>query len=147
MIRVKCINNFLLIHASFVMLSHVFSIILHHFYAFCQINLFTRCLVPIFCFCCFCIPENLLLENSRNWTKIYGEFLFDGRHQDTKGQPGGPPTGQGSPPAAALGQPAGGTRPCPMGTPSAPTDAYKISLNLETSAIIFHRSHRDAPSP
>ena len=34
LIRVKSIYNFLLIHASFVMLSHVFTIILHHFMHF-----------------------------------------------------------------------------------------------------------------
>ena len=65
--------------------------------------------------------------------KIYEVFLCDRRHPRTTGQPGGPPTGQGRPPAAALGQPVGGTHPCPVGTPSAPSDAYKIRNNLLTS--------------
>ena len=45
LIRVKHIYNFLLIHASFVMLSHVSTILLHHFHAFCRTNLLTRCLI------------------------------------------------------------------------------------------------------
>ena len=55
-------NNFWLIHASFVMLSHVSTIILHHFYAFFRTNLLTRCPVPVSWFRCFCISENLLLQ-------------------------------------------------------------------------------------
>ena len=45
--HVKRIYNFWLIHACFVMLSHISIIILHHFYAFCWTNLLTRCLVPV----------------------------------------------------------------------------------------------------
>ena len=70
---------------------------------------------------------------SRNWTKIYGNFLLDGKHQDTKEEPGGPHIGQGRPPAAAKGPPTCGTRPCPVGTPSPPSDAYKLPHDLKTS--------------
>ena len=119
-----------MIHASFVISSHVSIIILHHFYAFCRTNLLTRCLVPV---CCFSISENLLLKIFSELDENLRGILFDGRHLETKGRPGGPPTGQGCPPAAAPGPPAGGTRPCPWGTPSAPSDAYKITLNLKTS--------------
>ena len=60
----------------------------------------------------------------------------------------GPLRGQGRPPAVAPLGGAGGTRPCHLGTSSAPSDAYKIPLNLKTSgaSIIFHRRHPDAPS-
>ena len=74
-IRVKRIYNFLVIHANFVMLSHVPIIISHHFYAFCWTNLLTRCPVPVPYFCCFCISENHFWKYSRNWTKIYGDIL------------------------------------------------------------------------
>ena len=42
-----------------------------------------------------------------------------------------------APPAAALGGPAGGTRLCPWGTSSAPSDAYKITIDLKTSRRPF----------
>ena len=38
-----------------------------------------------------------------------------------------------APPAAALGGPVGGTRPCPWGASSASSDAYKITIDLKTS--------------
>ena len=126
LIRVKHIYNFLLIHASFVMLSHVSIIILHHFYAFFRTNLLTRCPVPVSCFCCFCISEIYFWKYSRNWTKIYGDFLCEGRHQKTKGQPWGPPTGQGRPPAATYPREVGGTRPCSLCVPRPPSTPIKL---------------------
>ena len=122
-----------MIHVNFVMLSHVPIITSHHFYAFYWTNLLTRCPVPVPCFCYFCISENHFWKYSRNWTKIYGDFLCEIRHPKTKGEPKGPPTGRRRPPAVAQRGPAGGTRPCPWGTPSAPSDAYKLTLNLKTS--------------
>ena len=137
-----------MIHDNFVMLSHVSIIISHHFYAFCWTNLLTRCPVPFLCFCCFCISEIYFWKYSRNWTKIYGDFLCEMRHLKTKWEPKGPPIGRRRPPAVAQRGPVGGTRPCPWGIPSAPSDAFKIpkSLILMGMAIIFHRRHLDAPS-
>ena len=63
--------------------------------------------------------------------KIYGDFLFDGRYQKTEGGPGGPPRGHRRVPAATPLGPAGGARPYPLGTASAPSDAYKILLTLK----------------
>ena len=105
-----------------------------------------RCPVPVSCFCCFCISEIYFWKYSRNWTEICGEFLLDGRHLKTKGQPWGPPTGQGRPPAPPW--PVCGTRPCSWWVPSAPSDAYKFIINLKTSRrpLFFQRSHPDAPS-
>ena len=146
LICVKRIYNFLLIHASFVMLSHVFNIILHHFYAFCRTNLLTRCLVPVSCFCCFCISENLLLkifsELDENLRRIFIRRKAPG---DQRATWGGALAGQGRPSVMALGQPAGGTCPCPVGTPSAPSDAYKITLTLKTSGRILF-STEDIPT-
>ena len=92
----------------------------------------TRCPVPVPCFCCLFVSEIYFWKYSRNWTKFYEEFLHDGRHQDTKGEPGGPHIGQGRPPATAKGPPTGGTRPCPVGTPSAPSDVFKLPHDLKT---------------
>ena len=43
LIRVKHIYNFLLFHASYMPLLHVFTIILHNFQAFCRTKILTRC--------------------------------------------------------------------------------------------------------
>ena len=80
------------------------------------------------CFCCFCISENHFWKYSRNWTKIYGEFLCEEIHHHVEGRPGGAPRDAAAPPGGA-----GRTRPCPLGTSSAPSDAYKIPINLKTS--------------
>ena len=127
-----------MIHANFMMLSHVSIIILHHFYAFCRTNLLTRCQVPVPYFCCFSISEKSQHEISSDCLKIYGDFLCDGRHQRTKGRPGGPPRGQRRVAAVAPLRPAGGARPRPLGTAFIPKN--------ERAAIIFQRSHPDAPS-
>ena len=47
LIRVKRIYNFWVIHANFVMFSHVSITISNHFYVFCWTNLLTRCPVPV----------------------------------------------------------------------------------------------------
>ena len=131
MIRVKRIYNFLLIHAFFVMLSHVSIIILHHFYAFCRTNLLRRCLVSVSCFCCFCISENLLLEIfSELDENLRGIFTRRKAPGHQRGAWGGHPQARGGA-AAAPPRPAGGARPCPLGTASAPYDAYKIPLTLK----------------
>ena len=137
MIRVKRIYNFWVIHANFVILSHVSIIISHHFYAFCWTNLLTRCPVPVPCFCYFCISEIYFGKYSRNWTKIYGDFLCEIRHLKTEGQPRRWTTGHGRPPAVDQGGPMGGTCPCPWATSSAPSDAYKIRKNLNTSGRLL----------
>ena len=54
-----------------------------------------KCQFPIFVG--FLFQKIYFWKYSRNWTKIYAEFLLDGRHQDTKGHPWGPPTDQGRP--------------------------------------------------
>ena len=62
------------------------------------------------------------------------------------GQPEGPPTGHRRHVAAARVPHAGGIHPCARGTPLAPSDAYKIPLNLKTLGmmIIFHRNLPEA---
>ena len=130
MIRVKRIYNFLLIHASFVMLSHVSTIILHHFYAFCRTNLLTRCLVPVSCFCCFCISENLLLEIfselDENLRRIFIRRKAPGDQRATWGATHRPGAASGRGPTWTRGW----GRPCPLCTLLAPSDAYNITLNL-----------------
>ena len=118
-----------MIHASFVMLSHVSIIILHHFYAFCRTNLLTRCPVPVL-FLLFLYFRNLLLEIFSELDENLRRFLCEIRHLKTKGEPEGPPTGRRRPPAMAQRGPVGGTRPCPWATSSAPSDAYKITKSL-----------------
>ena len=73
-----------------------------------------------FLFLLFFISEIYFWKYSRNWTKIYREFLLDGRHLETKGQPWGPPTGQGRPPAGAPLGPRVGPAPTPGGSPWPP---------------------------
>ena len=133
LICVKRIYNFWVIHANFVMLSHVSIIISHHFYAFWWTNLLTRCPVLVFCFCPFRISESAPQEISSELPGNLRRFLCEELHLKTKGEPQGPPTGCRRPPAATLLGPAGGARPCSWGTPSAPSDAYKIPKNLKTS--------------
>ena len=133
LIRVKRIYNFWVIHASFFMLSHVSIIILHHFYAFCRTNLLTRCPVSVSCFCCFVFQKIHHRKYRQIKLKIYGDCLCDGRHQKTEGAPGGPPRDHRRVPAVAPLGPMGGARPCPLGTASAPSDAYKFPFTLKTS--------------
>ena len=125
LIRVKCTYNFLLIHASFVMSSHLSTIILYLFYAFCRTNLLTRCLVSVSCFCSFCIsespPQEISSDCAENLLRIFIRRKAPGDQRATWG----PPTGQGLPAAAAPTGPTGGARSCPLGTLSAPSDAYK----------------------
>ena len=127
---------------------HMF-LLSYHFYAFCRTNLLTRCQVPVPCFCCFCISEKSQQEISSDCPQNLRRFLCDVRHTRTKGQPGGPPTGQGRPWPTAPPGPAGGTRTCSWGTPSAPSDAYKIPFDLKPggAAIIFQKLGPDTPSP
>ena len=93
----------------------------------------TRCPVPVPCFCCLFVSEIYFWKYSRNWTKIYGDYFYAKTNTESEGQPRRRPTGQRCPPAAALGGPAGGTRPCLWGTSSAPSDAYKFTIDLKTS--------------
>ena len=65
--------------------------------------------------------------------KIYRNYFYAKTKTESRGQPRRRPTGQGRPPAAALGPPTGGTRPCLWWLPSAPSDAYKITFTLKTS--------------
>ena len=116
-----------------MILSHVSTIILYYFYVFCQTNLLTICIVPVSCFCCLFVSEIYFWKYSRNWIKIYGDYFYAKTKTESEGQPGRRPTGQRSPPAASQGGPTGGARPYPVGTPSVPSDAYKIPINLKTS--------------
>ena len=133
LIRVKRIYNFLLFHASFVMLSNVFNIILHNFNVFYRTNLLTRCPVLVSCFCCFCISENLPQEIfSECAGNLRGVFIRQKTPKDQRAT-WGPSTGQGRPAAAAWAHPTGGTRPCPWGASSASLDAYKLPHDLKRS--------------
>ena len=76
LIRVKRINNFLLFHACFISMSHVFTILLYHFEAFYWTNLLTRCPVPVPYFCAVFITESYFWKYSRNWMKIYDDFFI-----------------------------------------------------------------------
>ena len=119
-IRVKSIYNFLLIHASFVMLSHVFIIILHYFYVFCRTNLLTRYLVPVSCFCCFCISENLLLEIfselDENFRGIFIQWKAPGHQRGAWGATHRPGAAPCRDPRAARGW----DPPLPCGHPLGP---------------------------
>ena len=84
-----------------------------------------QCQFPV-----FVIQEIHHRKYRRIELKIYGDYLCDGRHQKTEGGPGGPPRGHRRVPAVTP-RPTGGARPYPMGTASAPSDAYKILLTLK----------------
>ena len=133
LIRVKCIYNFLVIHANFVMLSHVSIIISLYFYAFCWTNLLTTCPVPVSCFCYFCISENLLLEIFSELDENLRELFLRQDEDGVQRAASEAPHRPGEAPCRGPRATAGGTRPCPVGTPSAPSDAYKITLTLKTS--------------
>ena len=90
-IRVKRIYNFLLFHATYMSLLHVFITLLHNFLAFCRTNLLTRCPVPIPCFCCFLFQKSYLRKYSRNWTIIYKDFYSTKGSRRPKGDLGGHP--------------------------------------------------------
>ena len=121
-----------MLHANFVMLSHVSIIISHHFYAFCWTNLLTRCPVLVPCFCYSFVSKFYFWKYSRNAMEIFEDFLFATTKYQTEGEPEGRPTGQVQPPAAGQGGPAGGARPCPWGLTSRPSDAYKFPKTLKT---------------
>ena len=108
----------------------------------------TRCPVPVSCFCCFLFQKIHLWKYSRNCAKIYRDFLFATMKMESRGQPRGRPTGQGQPAAATTGPPVGGTHPCPWWVPSAPSDAYKITLSLiSLGRLLFWRNSIPKPSP
>ena len=111
--------------------------------------LLTRCQVPVPCFCCFCISEKSQQEISSDCPQNLRRFFMQRKTSEDQRAAWGATQGLGRPPATGPPMGAGGTRPCPLGTSSAPSDAYKITLNLKTSgaAIIFHRRHPDVPSP
>ena len=80
----------------------------------------------------FCF-RNLLLEIFSELDQILRGIFTRCKAQGHQRGAWGAHRGQGRPPAAAKGPPAGGTRPCPVGTPSAPSDAYKLPHDLKTS--------------
>ena len=93
----------------------------------------TRCLMPVFCFCYFCISENLLLEIFSVLDENLRElFLRQDEDRVQKAASEAPHR-----PGAACCRGQGATRgwepPLPVGHLSAPSDAYKITLNLKTS--------------
>ena len=130
LIHVKRIYNFLLIHACFVPLSHVFTIN-YHFYSFFRTNLLTRCQVPVPCFCCFCISEKSQQEISSDCPQNLRGIFMQNKTPPRRRAARGPPRGQRRPPAVGPPRGASGTRPCPLGTSSPPSDAYKIPLDLK----------------
>ena len=78
------------------------------------------------------IAESYFWKYSRNWMKIYDDFLFKKWGRESKGRPWWRPTGQGRPRHAGLRGAAGETRLCPSGTPSGASDAYKIIPDAKT---------------
>ena len=131
LIRLKRINNFWVIHASFVILSHIFTINYIIFMHFVGLTYWqdAKCQFPVIAVFVFQKSHNR--KYRRIALKIYGEFLCKIRHHHVEGQPGGPPRGQGWPPAAGPPRGAGGTRPYPLGTSTAPSDAYKTPFDLK----------------
>ena len=113
----------------------------HHFYAFCWTNLLTRCPVPVPCFCCFCISGNHVCKYSRNWTKIYGDFLCEIRHMKTKGEPKGPPTGRRRPLPRPIGDPWVGPAPARGASPRPPPTPIK-SLILSGRPLFPQKKSR-----
>ena len=106
---------------------------LYHFYAFYQTNLLTRCQMPVPCFCCFCISEKSQQEISSDCPQnLRGLFLRQDEYRVRRTAWEATHRAE-APPAAAQGGPAGGARPCPWGTSSAPSDAYKLPHDLKTS--------------
>ena len=89
LIRLRRIYNFLVIHASFVILSHVFTVI----YIICRTNLLTRCPVPVPYFCCLFVSEIYFWKYSRNALQIFVDILFAKTKYQTEGEPEGRPTG------------------------------------------------------
>ena len=122
-----------MIHASFVMLSHVSIIILHHFYAFCWTNLLTRCPVSVSCFLLFLYFRKSTTGNIVGLSsKFTGIFMRRKTPEDRRGTWGATQGPQAGACHGPLG-PAGGARPCPLGTASAPSDAYKFPFTLKTT--------------
>ena len=67
------------------------------------------------------------------YLEIYGDFLCEGIHLKTKGEPKGPPTGHRRPLPRPTGDPRLGPA-LPVGYPLAASDAYKISKSLILTA-------------
>ena len=87
LIRVKRIYNFWSCHVWFSSLLHVYGTLLHHFEAFYWTNLLTRCPVLVSCFCDVFVAKSYFWKYSRNWTKIYEDFLLDKWRPEPKGRP------------------------------------------------------------
>ena len=133
LIRLKRIYNFWVIHASFVILSHVFTINYIIFMHFVGLTYWqdVQCQFPVFAVFLFQKFTSGNILGSR-W-KFTGNFYLPTMKYQSEGEPEGRPTGQRRPPAAAQGPPAGGAHPCPWDLTSTPSDAYKLPLNLKTS--------------
>ena len=84
-IRLKRIYNFLLFHACYISLPHVFIMFLYHFGIFYGTNLLTRCPVPVHVFCYLFVSEKLVGKVSPNRLKNYGHYCYI----ETKTPPGG----------------------------------------------------------
>ena len=119
-------------------------IIFRHLY---WTNLLTRCPVPVPVFPVFLFLDNLLRKNTRNWTNLWGFFIEQMKkwRPEPKGRLRGQPTGQGQHVSTAPLGPAGGTRLCPSGTPSAASDAYKITPDKKTLTHEGFSQIRDRP--
>ena len=101
-------REFLMFHATLLMISTCFMHTLHHIYAFSGTNLLTRCRRASCCFLLFLVSEILVKKYSRNWTKSTPRFLFcpEASRTHENRQRGG--TG---PPNHRLARPRGGPRP------------------------------------
>ena len=126
--RVKRIYNFSVIHANFVILSHVFTINYIIFMNFIGLTYWqdAKCQFPVFAIFVFQKSHNK--KYRRIALKIYGDFLCDGRHPWTKGRPGGHPGARGNTlPWAHLGARVG-PAPAPWAPPRPPPTPIKSLL-------------------
>src|SRR5215213_5667770 len=69
-------RQFLMFHATLLMIPTCFMHIICHIYAFSGTNLLTRCRRASCCFLLFLVLEILVTKYSRNWTKSSPRVLF-----------------------------------------------------------------------
>ena len=119
-----------MIHASFVILSHVFTVIyivlsILSDYPIDKMPSASSLFLQSFCF------RNLLLEIFSNCTGNLRGIFISHDEVPVRRRAGGEAHRAGAPPAAGQGGPAGGA--CPWDLASTPSDAYKLLSDLKTS--------------